>query len=60
MFDYNEMMSTYMKKPVEINTMEKKRKIKNLNPAEMEKRFPLYRVFGKILFDGKNFPKLKN
>ena len=60
MFDYNEMMSTYMKKPVEINTMEKKRKIKNLNPAEMEKKFPMYRVFGKILFDGKFLPKLKN
>ena len=60
MYSYNEMMSTYMKKDVEINTMEKKRKIKSLNIEQLEKKFPMYRVFGKILFDGKTYQKLKN
>jgi|TARA_R110002111_G_scaffold231853_2_gene292974 hypothetical protein len=48
-----------MKKDEEINTMEKKRKIKSLNIEQLEKKFPMYRVFGKMLFNGKIYPNLK-
>ncbi len=56
MYSYNEIR----KNPDEINTMEKKRKIKQLTIEQIEKKYPMYRVFGKMLFNGKIYPKLKN
>jgi hypothetical protein len=51
MYDYNDVMKNYMKKPKEVNTMEKQHKKKKLNPKKMEKKYPYYSVFGKAYFD---------
>jgi hypothetical protein len=46
MSDYNDIMKNYMAKPKEVNTIEKKRKKKKLNPKKLEKIIPYYSVFG--------------
>ena len=51
MYDYNDIMKNYMKKPEEVNTMEKKHKKKKINPKKMQKLFPYYSVFGKTYFE---------
>tara|TARA_R100000781_G_scaffold90004_3_gene55521 strand:+ start:723 stop:887 length:165 start_codon:yes stop_codon:yes gene_type:complete len=50
MYDYNDIMKNYMKKPEEENKIEKKHKKKKLNPKKMEKKYPHYAVFGKAYF----------
>tara|TARA_R110002096_G_scaffold127406_1_gene275249 strand:- start:411 stop:575 length:165 start_codon:yes stop_codon:yes gene_type:complete len=51
MFDFNDIMLKYMKKPDEENKIEKIHKKKKLNVKKMRLINPYYDVFGKAIFE---------